>query len=420
MSKERIALYRSRLGFRLMGVALLSAAVSILLFLGFSAMGNSIQNTALFDEFAREEDYMKEMVGQFQEYVTVNQINSTDYLEVKVWLSGSTGVGFLYDDASMTEAKEGSYPVTFADKTVYVMPYVASTRYSGLIRTGAFAVAITAFILIMGAFVRSVISDIKRLSREMIVLASGDLDHPVALARNGELADLAKHMDDMRLSMIERIQREDEAIEANRELITALSHDLRTPLTKQMGYLEVAMAGRYDTDLPGLHACLDRIHRATLQIKERSEELFAYFLVFGERTPPEMEVVDGQLLLAQMLEEQAGYLENSGFTLQMAPMDAPFALRVNTAYLSRVLDNVMSNLVKYADRDQPVRIVQALSEGHVQLMIENTVRSDIQRLEGTQIGLRSAQRLAELMGGDMRTRVAGGTFAAIITLPVYA
>lgn len=420
MFKERIALYHSKLGFKLIGVALLSAALSIILFLGFSALGNSIQNTALFNEFVREEDYVAGIISQFQDYVTVNQINSTDYLEVKVWLSGRTGIGFIYDDTNTAEMKDGSYPVRFADKTVYVMPYASSTRYSGLIRTSALVVAITAFILIMGAFVRNVISDVKHLSREMVVLAGGDLNHPVLLTRNGELSDLAKHMDDMRRSMIERIQREDEAIEANRDLITALSHDLRTPLTKQMGYLEVAMAGKYDTDLKSLHACLSKIHKATLQIKERSEELFAYFLVFGEKKPPALEMTDGQLLLAQMLEDQTGYLESNGFTLCTEPLNDPFTLQISIPYLSRVLDNIISNIVKYADKDKPVMIRHALSPNQFQLTFENTIYNDVQHIEGTQIGLRSAQRLVELMHGEMQTSIIDDTFSVGVKLPVYA
>lgn len=421
MSKQKIALHRSRLGFKMIGFSLLAVAVAILVFWGITSLGSSIRDTALFDELAREDDYLEGMLQQFQDYVTVNQVHSTDYLQVRVWLSNNTGIGFLYDNAGedMEEEDVWEYPITFADGTVNVVPYVSSTRYSGLIQMAAFGLAFIAFVAIMGVFVKGVLSDIKQLSHDMIVLSSGDLNHRVYLKGNGELSELARHMDEMRLSMMERIEREDEAIAANRDLITALSHDLRTPLTKQMGYLEVAMSGKYKGNDQAMQACLARIYKATQEIKERSEELFSYFLVFSERSEPAMEMVDGQLLLSQLLEEQGNFLSTKGFRYEAPPISEAFCMVVNIPNLSRIFDNLSSNILKYADPVQPVVVQHTLLPDKVEVECSNAIRSGTVLTEGTQIGIQSAMRLAEMMGGVLRTEANAASFTTTLSLPVH-
>lgn len=420
MSEHKIALHRSRLGFQVIGVSLLAMIVAVLLFLSINSLGGSIRDTALFDELAREDDYLAGMLQQFQDYVTVNQLHSTDYLQVRVWLSNNTGIGFLYDHTSEESTEEGAYdyPITFVDGTVNMVPYVSSTRYSGLIQIIAFLVSFVAFIVIMGVFVRRILSDIKQLSHDMIILTGGDLNHRVHLKGNGELAELAQHMDEMRCSMIERIDREDEAITANRELITALSHDLRTPLTKQMGYLEVAMSGTYKENDQAMQACLTRVYKATQEIKERSEELFAYFLVFAEQSGPEMERVDGQLLLSQLLDEQGDFLRTKGFRYEAPAITKAFALLVNIQSLQRIIDNISSNIIKYADIDSPIAVEHVIGDGSLTIRISNSIKAGTAHMEGTRIGIRSAMRLAEMMDGALRTDTAGHVFTAALTLPL--
>lgn len=70
-------------------------------------------------------------------------------------------------------------------------------------------------------------------------MGSGDLDHPITVRGNDEITSLALDMEKMRLSFQERIKGEEEAKRANSELITSISHDLRTPLTILMGNLDI-------------------------------------------------------------------------------------------------------------------------------------------------------------------------------------
>lgn len=324
------------------------------------------------------------MLKTFQEYVDLNNIHSTDYLQVKIWMTKNTGVSFLYDAAA---GDEGEYSIRFADKTVGVIPYLTNTKYSGVILLASFIVAALCFLLVLLPFVRRVISDIKRLSHDMEALTGGDLQHPVSLRRRDELGELAKDIDDMRRSVIYRMAREAEAVKANQDLITALSHDLRTPLTKQMGYLELAIQGKCG-DEAALKDCLEKAYRASGQLQSLSNELFSYFLAFGggEQRQLMLEEVDGQLLVAQLLEEQSAYLRGQGFTVENQPVEKPFSLRLNLPWLARIVDNMTSNIIKYADAAEPVRLYCVLNRERVFVHFENAVRMDVERREGTNIG----------------------------------
>ena len=202
-------------------------------------------------------------------------------MQISVWLSDNIGIGFFYDQRT---PGDGDYVIQFADRAVSVMPYVTSNAYDQQITLVAAVLALAAALLIIAPYARRISSDIKHLSGDMALIAGGDLTHEVKLKGKTELAELAQSFDQMRLAIAARMERESEAVRANQELIGALSHDLRTPLTKQSSYLELALSERYREDAKGMRACVERAAKATGELRERIEELFFLFprLLRGE------------------------------------------------------------------------------------------------------------------------------------------
>lgn len=404
----------------MVGNSFLALLLSALVFLGINQLGNHIKNTATFKDMVVD-GYLAEVLDQFQEFVTSSQVRSTDYLDIQIWLSENTGIGFLFDQES-EEASTERYRIDFADRSVWALPYISSTQSSGIINLIAAAGAFLCFLLIITRFPRSIISDIKQISQDMVAISEGDLEHAVYLAGKGELAGLAQNIDAMRLSVIDRIDRENEAISANHELITALSHDLRTPLTKQMGYLEYALDGNCGALTEPMQDCLQKIYKATCDLKERSEELFSYAIVFNnqEDTQRVTEVIDGQFLLGQLMEEQAAYLQSKGFEVSSLAIQTPFQLRVVVPALSRIFDNITSNIVKYASREHTIQTYCIQNDGKVFVHFENFVHPQSETLEGTHIGFRSASKLAQSMGGRLHTETVINRYFAILELPRIA
>lgn len=86
--------------------------------------------------------------------------------------------------------------------------------------------------------------EVLALEQEILLMSTGDLTHPVPQYSKDEIGILANELNHLRISLNENIVREQESRKANQDLITALSHDLRTPLTILTGYLEVLKLGR--------------------------------------------------------------------------------------------------------------------------------------------------------------------------------
>lgn len=184
---------------------------------------------------------------------------------------------------------------------------------------------------------------ILRLENELAILEGGNLQYPITIQGNDELTCLAQGIDDMRRSFIERQQGEAEAIRANHALITAMSHDLRTPLTSLTGYIELLQNQQYATEEQRqyfIQASRDKVFR----IKEMTDALFEYALCSGDDVPAQLEAMDAYELLSQFVEEYGFELEGAGFQLERAIPPFQAQVLADPSRLSRVFDNLTSNL----------------------------------------------------------------------------
>lgn len=119
------------------------------------------------------------------------------------------------------------------------------------------------------------------------------------------MAELGRSIEEMRLAVLEQMKRENEAILANSRLITSLSHDLRTPLTKLMGYLDILRLDRC-RDEEQRAEYLRRASDKALQMRALSDEMFRHFQVGDPPEPEEgKEMVSGPVFLGQLLCDNA-------------------------------------------------------------------------------------------------------------------
>ncbi|MEA5015687.1 MAG: HAMP domain-containing sensor histidine kinase [Candidatus Limiplasma sp.] len=417
MSKKRMILLKSRLGMRLFGVMVVAMLAAIGVFTGISAIGNSLDWDSPLVQRYFSKQFVERAIEQLQEFVTLNKVSSTDYFKLQLWMSEGRGVGLVYGSEDVADSP---YTIVFADKTVGVYPYVYFERFAKYMQIIGFLLAFSCFLAILLLALRKLTEDIARLSADMNVLTGGDLTHEIRSKRKDELGELARDIEAMRISVTEQMNKESEAVNANRELITALSHDLRTPLTKQIGYLEVIMAGDC-MDEATLKSYIERIHHAAYQVKERSDQLFKHFLVSDDpkKAGEEKERIDGALMLGQVLSEQEAFLVSKGFRTDYIIAFEPFFLTMNPLDIERIIDNITSNIIKYADPAFPVRArVETEVASQVTIRIENYMRIDNKRNRGTKIGMQSSRALAQKYGGEFTCICQGEVFHSILRLPV--
>ena len=214
------------------------------------------------------------------------------------------------------------------------------------------------------------------------------------------------------------MKKEYEALTANRELITAMSHDLRTPLTRQIGYLEILHLKKYE-DEGQRDIYIDKARNNAFVMKDTTDKLFRYFLAFGHKEQTEKLVeVDGRALLNSALREQTDYLKSQQFAVSFAQIDEAIRMQIDPDEFARIFDNIFQNIKKYGDNAVPVMITYDYQPGRLLMMIQNSIREDLSKVESTKIGLKIVDKIMTAMGGSAEVFNDGKIFIMQLLFPV--
>jgi signal transduction histidine kinase len=258
---------------------------------------------------------------------------------------------------------------------------------------------------------------IVQLSEEIQAMEGGDLDHPITVQGSDELTTLASSLDSMRLTL--RQQHEDEAAAAAKvkNLITEMSHDLRTPLTTLLLYTEILRHRKYETTAQA-EDYLTKIDTKARQLKQLSDNLFEYALV----TRDTVAVLDPPARFSQIFEEplteMVGELQERGFACALELGEEDDTLTVKEQYVRRILDNITSNLLKYADPAQDISVRFVKENGKAGLAFENAVLPGQHRTDSTKVGLTSIETMMEKMHAACRIEQSGERFCITLLFPI--
>jgi len=307
---------------------------------------------------------------------------------------------------------DGQYQIAIGDNT--------DVREDQINWNISLLLAVVSFFAVVLWYMRRLTRRVILLSQEAGAIGAGDLGHPITVKGADELAELATDVDSMRRSVIQRMGNEKRAWEANSELITAISHDIRTPMTSLLGYLDLLHEGSFESPEQGRQFAASARDKA-MELKDLTDELFRYFLVFSRsELELNMESFDARLLLEQLLGEAEFDLSDAGFTVSRIEFEGECGVRADPLYLKRVLDNLVSNAKKYADRERPILVVTERKDDSISVCMSNYVAAAAPRVESTKIGLRTCEKIMTAMGGSFTTTRDEEHFAAEFTLPVQS
>ncbi len=416
-------------------VTLLGLAGGVLLFFALSRLGGRL----IDERYMSSENINRRkarIYSQFSSYVSAQGISGRDTAAVARWTASHEYVTIflfstgreqqLYSGGQLDPAASGGYdplvhgklfPIRFSDGLYQVAIGDSSqVRQRQLVNVTAFAVSGISFLLLFMWYTERLTRRIIALSKEAGAVSAGDLERAIAAPGDDEVSRLADSMDEMRRSVIERMGNEKRAWEANAELITAISHDIRTPMTALIGYLDLLEGAGADEEQRTQFAA--SAHRKAMELKDLTDQLFRYFLVYGKaELELEPERYDARLLFEQLLGEMEFDLTDAGFTLQRTDFEGECGIVADPVYLKRVLDNLVSNLKKYADPAQPVIILSSLRGGQLSFRISNAVSLARSRKESTRIGLLTCEKILAAMGGRFSVTNDGAYFTAEFSLP---
>ena len=388
---------------------------------------------------ARYEKRVENDVLRLQKYVDENNVSSTDAgaLEEYFTMTKNRSQYFmLYSDGYLSLVVDGknsyqyrdeeipqdetdtAYKTEFSDGTYYI----TILDYSELeIKTFIIilAIALTAVVIFAAVlvFVKILINRIHKLSSDVEKIATVNMLEPLQTNSVDEIGQLTSNIEELRTSIIRQYEKEKEAQNINRELITNMSHDLRTPLTAVIGYNEVIANEKTDNEL--IKQCAALSLDKAYQLKEMSDKLFKYFLVYDKNKDFDVDIqkTSADILLRQIIGEQTTSLRQQGFNIVPDDRLEHVEVETDTLMVKRVFDNVFSNITKYADKNKPINIAIYQRQDEIFVEIVDYVTENI-NAPSSGVGLRSCARIMEILGGRFSTQRDDDKFITTIVLKI--
>ena len=265
-------------------------------------------------------------------------------------------------------------------------------------------------------------------------LAEGDLTTPVDTHRLfGAFRRYGQAMNRLQSGMENAVQEQMRAERMKTELITNVSHDIKTPLTSIVNYVDLLK--KEDIPSPIAREYIAVLDRQSKRLKKLTEDLVEASKASSGALPVDLQPTDVNVLFSQIVGEYQDRLADCHLTLVAQPPEGQPVVAADSKLLSRVMDNLVSNICKYAMPETRVYVSGTVADGQMTLSFKNVSRAELnispdelmerfvrgdasRHTEGSGLGLSIAQSLVQLMGGTFRLSIDADLFRADVTLPL--
>lgn len=355
------------------------------------------------------------------EIYSVNLYNKADNLAITgsfATMLDNLLIGYtIYDTDAIYDGDEYHTDIELKDGTVEM--YVYSYAIAKLVvpyLVFSIILALSTFLIPTYLFIKRKVHYIEDLKNDVTFMSQGDLNHPISINSNDEIGKLSNQINNLRLILKDNFATEEANRKANYELVTALSHDLRTPLTSLMGYLDIIRLKKYKNEEQYnlyLNNSIDKVN----QINELANKMFEYFLVFSKEQDTELTKLSLGVIYEYMI-ENIDVLDENGFIVNKSLQPANAFIRGNINLIKRIINNIFSNLLKYAEVSQPINIKMNTDENNLKLEFKNQKKYTTNYIESNQIGLKSVQQMLKIHDGSFMVTDDENNFNVIITIPL--
>ena len=277
--------------------------------------------------------------------------------------------------------------------------------------------AASAVLAVLTSFFR-----IQRVKKQIAEMAgalndvkNGNGNRRILSAANELTAPIAYEINEIVVSYENRLSVVRQAEETNRQLMTSLSHDVRTPLTTLLGYLDAAhkgiVAGKEREDY------IETARRKAHELKEYIDVLFDWFKLNSNEFALEPESVEAAELTRNILIDWIPVFEDRQLDYSIDIPEQPVRVRLDTDGYMRILNNIIQNVIAHSHADR-IEISLSKQGGNMKLLLadngvgiekedlkhifERLYKCDKGRSEkGSGLGLSIVHQLAEKMGGSI-------------------
>lgn len=337
-------------------------------------------------------------------------------------LFAATLYGFSQSQAQKAQA------VTESDGTVYDISITDSADSQGRVHVMAKDLFISAFVilisvaLVVGLWVyRSIAVSLVKLKKATQNIKEGNLDFVLDVEGKDEFSELCQDFEEMRRRLKESTEEKSLIEKENRELISNISHDLKTPITAVKGYVEGIMDGVADTP-EKMDRYVRTIYNKTNEMDHLINELTFYSKIDTNRIPYTFNKLNVEDYFEDCSEEVGLELETRGIELVYANyVEKDVMVIADGEQIRRVIHNIISNAIKYMDKPKGIIQIRIKDVGDfIQIEIEDNgkgigpkdlpyifdrfYRTDVSRNSskgGSGIGLSIVKKILEDHGGKV-------------------
>ncbi len=265
-------------------------------------------------------------------------------------------------------------------------------------------------------------------------LANGDFSSPIDTRYLiGDFKRYGQELNDVQSGLEQAVQEQMKAEHLKTELITNVSHDIKTPLTSIVNYVDLLK--KEDMPSPAAREYIAVLDRQSHRLKKLTEDLVEASKASSGALNVELQPTDVNVLLSQIEGEYQERLAACHLTLVTQPPAPGTMIQADSRLLSRVMDNLVSNVCKYALENTRVYVTAAVRDGQAVISFKNVsrdelnispdelmerfVRGDASRhSEGSGLGLSIARSLVQLQGGTFALSIDADLFRADIVFPL--
>ncbi|MCC2518984.1 sensor histidine kinase [Bacillus paranthracis] len=333
------------------------------------------------------------------------------------------------------------YPITVEGKNLYM--FVSGIPEGSItydIKEGVFPTLLGVIVFIFSFFymTKKKMKEIEVMVQGVNEIAKGNLAYRIEEKGQDEMALLTKNINQMAKGLMVNIEKGREIERQKNELITNVSHDLRTPLTSIMGYLRLLQDAKYE-NREQYDEYIKIAFSKSEQLKNLIEDLFEYTKLTNENIVLEKQEICINEMLDQLIEELVPQAEEHGLSITKEFPEERIHAVVDPEKIVRVFDNLLMNAIKYSKDEGEIKVSLQRQKETIQISVKNPseefTKKELEHLferfykkdqsrsrvaEGSGLGLAIAKSIVDMQGGDIRAKYEDGLVQFIISLPIAA
>lgn len=290
-------------------------------------------------------------------------------------------------------------------------------KYGAFIAMGSFILELIIFIIIFLIAINGRIKYLNYISKSVTNIKTQQYLNPIDIKGNDEISQLAEDINTMSERLKENYEKEKKQEEAKNELIVAVSHDLKTPLTSIIGYLELLNKDK-DNFAKDQQEYLKVAYEKSENLKKLIEELFEYTKLSNNYVKLNKVPFNIAILVNQIIGEHVLFLSEKNIEVEIESDKNELICDIDMQKIIRVVENLVKNAEKYSYKNSTFKIIMGEDEKNIKLsfinegdnineedllkIFDEMYRVDKSRnaeIEGSGLGLPISKKIIELHKG---------------------